>query len=172
MLFIVINQTTLQYSSGPGLMETHPKKIIFHPSTGLCIVRKSLFQLKLGSCNRSESFRLSSQRVLSLAEEKILCLKAYEEGESVKLRLYFSESYCSKWKVLSESKMQLSSITKSRESVCLDVDSDSNNIVTKSCKCLEGDASCDPKSQWFKVVTSTRSRFSAKPFFQAPLSVL
>ncbi|WZZ74025.1 hypothetical protein YC2023_085395 [Brassica napus] len=182
------NSTILQMISaiqspfrGPGLMETHPKKIIFHPSTGLCIVRKSLFQLKLGSCDRSESFRLSSQRVLSLAEEKILCLKAYEKGKSVKLRLYFSESYCSRWKLLSESKMQLSSITKNGESVCLDVDSDSNNIVTKSCKCLEEDASCDPKSQWFKVVTSTRSRFRANPFLrvspqsktflQEPLSV-
>lgn len=163
-------------------METHPKKIIFHPSTGLCIVRKSLFKLKLGSCDRAESFRLSSQRVLSLTEEKILCLKAYETGESVKLRLYFSEYYCSKWKVLSESKMQLSSITKKGESVCLDVDQESNNIVTRNCKCLEKDASCDPKSQWFKVVTSTRSRFKAKPFLNVspyskkflpePLSVL
>uniref|UniRef100_A0A1J3FX97 Glycoside hydrolase family 5 domain-containing protein n=1 Tax=Noccaea caerulescens TaxID=107243 RepID=A0A1J3FX97_NOCCA len=167
------NSTILQMISaiqspfqGPGIMETHPKKIIFHPSTGLCIVRKSLFQLKLGSCDKPESWRVSSHRVLSLAEEQIFCLKAYEKGKSVKLRLFFFEFYCSKCKPLSESKMQLSSITKSGESGCLDVDSDSNNIVTKSCKCLEGNSTCDPKSQWFKLVTSTRSRFKPNPFLQ------
>ncbi|CAH2045418.1 unnamed protein product [Thlaspi arvense] len=169
----VRNSTILQMISaiqppfqGPGLMETQPKKIIFHPSSGLCIVRKSLFQLKLGSCDRPESFRVSSHRVLSLSEERILCLKAYEKGKSVKLRLFFSETRCSKWKLLSESKMQLSSITKNGVSVCLDVDSDTNNIVTNKCKCLEGKAICDPKSQWFKLVTSTRSRIKHKPFLQ------
>ncbi|VYS58644.1 unnamed protein product [Arabidopsis thaliana] len=167
------NSTILQMISaiqtpfiGPGLMETQPKKIMFHPSTGLCIVRKSLFQLKLGSCNRSESWRLSSHRVLSLAEEQILCLKAYEKGKSVKLRLFFSESYCSKWKLFSDSKMQLSSITKNGFSVCLDVDTENNNIVTNSCKCLRGNSSCDPRSQWFKLVTSTRRRSRPKPFLQ------
>lgn len=145
-------------------METHPKKIIFHPSTGLCIVRKSLFQLKLGSCDRPESWRLSSHRVLSLREEQIFCLKAY--AKSVKLRVFFSGYYCSKWKLLSESKMQISSVTRSGNSVCLDVDPGNNNIVTKSCKCLQGNSSCDPKSQWFKLVTSTRSRFKPKPFLQ------
>ncbi|ESQ32867.1 hypothetical protein EUTSA_v10003934mg [Eutrema salsugineum] len=163
---IILQMISAIQSPFRGLMETQPKKIIFHPSSGLCIVRKSLFQLKLGSCNRSESFKLSSHRVLSLTEEQIFCLKAYEIGDPVKLRLFFSESYCSKWKFLSESKMQLSSFTKNGESVCLDVDSDSNNIVTKSCKCLEGNASCNPKSQWFKLVTSTRSRCKTKPFLR------
>ncbi|KAF3562960.1 hypothetical protein DY000_02010983 [Brassica cretica] len=108
--------------------------------------------------------------------------KVYEEGKSVKLRLFSSESNCSKWKVLSESKMQLSLVTKDGESVCLDVDSGSGNIVTKSCKCLEGNGSCDPTSQWFKLVISTRSRVKPEPvlqispysktFLQKPLSVL
>lgn len=147
-------------------METQPKKIIFHPSSGLCILRKSLFQLKLGSCNRSESWKLSTHRVLSLSEEQILCLKAYEKGKSVKLRVFFQDSHCSKWKFLSDSKMQLSSITKNGVFVCLDVDSRSNKIVTRSCKCLQGNSSCDPRSQWFKLVTSTRRRSKPKPFLQ------
>ncbi|CAN7023416.1 unnamed protein product [Brassica oleracea var. botrytis] len=168
---------------GPGLMETQPKKIMFHPATGLCIVRNSLFQLKLGSCNGPERFILSSHGVLSRTEEHVFfCLKVYEEGKSVKLRLFSSESNCSKWKVLSESKMQLSLVTKDGESVCLDVDSGSGNIVTKSCKCLEGNGSCDSTSQWFKLVISTRSRVKPEPalqispysktFLQKPLSVV
>ncbi|KAL0746408.1 hypothetical protein Bca101_028410 [Brassica carinata] len=168
---------------GPGLMETQPKKIMFHPATGLCIVRNSLFQLKLSSCNGPERFILSSHGVLSRTEEHVFfCFKVYEEGKSVKLRLFSSESNSSKWKVLSESKMQLSLVTKDGESVCLDVDSGSGNIVTKSCKCLEGNGSCDPTSQWFKLVTNTRSRVKPEPvlqispysktFLQKPLSVL
>ncbi|KFK33555.1 hypothetical protein AALP_AA5G028800 [Arabis alpina] len=167
------NSTMLQMISsiqspfrGPGLMETHPKKIMFHPSTGLCVVRKSLFQLKLGSCDKPESWRLTSHRVLSLREEEIFCLKAYEKGKSVKLRVFFFGLYCSKWKLKSESKMQISSVSRSGNSVCLDVDSENNNIVTNSCKCLKGNSSCDPRSQWFKLVTSTRSRFKPKPFLQ------
>ncbi|XP_010502521.1 PREDICTED: uncharacterized protein LOC104779823 [Camelina sativa] len=169
----VRNSTILQMVSaiqtpftGPGLMETQPKKIMFHPLSGLCIVRKPLFRLKLGSCKRSESWRLSSHRVLSLAEERILCLKAYEKGNPVKLRLFFTEFQCSKWRLLSDSKMQLSSITKNGAFVCLDVDSRSNKIVTRRCKCLQGNSSCDPRSQWFKLVTSTRRRSISKPFLQ------
>ncbi|EOA23742.1 hypothetical protein CARUB_v10016955mg [Capsella rubella] len=166
------NSTILQMISaiqtpftGPGLMETQPKKIMFHPSSGLCIVRKSLFQLKLGSCNRSESWKLSSHQVLSLTEERILCLKAYEKGKAVKLRLFFSDFHCSKWKLLSDSKMQLLSVTKNGTIVCLDVDSYSK-IVMRSCKCLQGNSSCDPRSQWFKLVTSSRRRSKSKPFIQ------
>lgn len=146
-------------------METHQsKKIMFHPSSGLCIVRDSLFQLKLGSCNESESWRLSSHQVLSVAkEEESFCLKADEKEKSVLL----SESDCSKWKLFSESKLQLSSVTKNGgDFVCLDVDSESNKIVTRGCKCLDGNTSCDPTSQWFKLVTSTRSRSKSKPFLQ------
>ncbi|KAL1199935.1 Glycosyl hydrolase 5 family protein [Cardamine amara subsp. amara] len=160
--------TTIQSPfQGPGLMETHQsKKIMFHPSSGICIVRDSLFQLKLGSCDESETWRLSSHQVLSVTkeEEESFCLKADEKDESVLL----SKSDCSKWKLFSESKLQLSSITKNGgDSVCLDVDSESNKIVTRRCKCLEGNTSCDPTSQWFKLVTSTKSRLTKpKPFLE------
>ncbi|XP_010528075.1 PREDICTED: uncharacterized protein LOC104805267 [Tarenaya hassleriana] len=150
---------------GPGLMETYPHKVIFHPSTGLCVVRESWpnpFRLKLGPCNESDSWRHTPHRILSV-KEQLLCIKVDERGQPAKLRIFFSEASCSKWKVTSESKMQLASLTWSGASVCLDVDSDSN-IVTTSCKCLHGNEPCDPGSQWFKLVTSTRRRRTkAKP---------
>ncbi|KAF3529858.1 hypothetical protein DY000_02038453 [Brassica cretica] len=36
--------------------------------------------------------------------------------------------------------------------LCVDVDERDNSIVTNPCKCLTKDASCDPASQWFKVL--------------------
>ncbi|KAI3945642.1 hypothetical protein MKW92_016760 [Papaver armeniacum] len=106
---------------GPGISETAQYKIIFHPSTGLCVLRKSLFApLELGSYTNSE------------------------------------------WETISESKMHLQSklTDKNNTAVCLDVDS-SNTIVTSSCKCLSRDKTCDPSSQWFKLVNSTRSTSSS-----------
>ncbi|KAG6713861.1 hypothetical protein I3842_05G174200 [Carya illinoinensis] len=47
--------------------------------------------------------------------------------------------------------------------VCLDVDS-SNNLVTTTCKCISRDNMCDPGSQWFKLVDSTRSSNSKEIF--------
>ncbi|CDY40991.1 BnaA02g27810D [Brassica napus] len=45
--------------------------------------------------------------------------------------------------------------TSTNNSLCLDVDGD-NNIVATNCKCVNGeDGSCDPMSQWFKIVKVT-----------------
>ncbi|KAJ6890203.1 hypothetical protein NC651_023877 [Populus alba x Populus x berolinensis] len=51
--------------------------------------------------------------------------------------------------------MHLSSNASSGTTVCLDVDSN-NTIVTNTCKCLSNDNACDPETQWFKLVNSTR----------------
>ncbi|KAE8690843.1 Cytochrome P450 86A2 [Hibiscus syriacus] len=32
-----------------------------------------------------------------------------------------------------------------------------NTIITRSCKCINNDNTCDPSSQWFKLVDSTRN---------------
>ena len=64
-------------------METQPDKIIFHPVAGLRIVRNLLFQLKLGSCNRPESFILSSHGILSRTEEHFFFFLKFMREESL-----------------------------------------------------------------------------------------
>lgn len=59
----------------------------------------------------------------------------------------------SKWDMISDSKLHLSSKTYMGSHVCLDVDGN-NNIVTNACKCLSQDKSCDPANQWFKIIDS------------------
>ncbi|XP_022776201.1 uncharacterized protein LOC111317932 [Durio zibethinus] len=145
---------------GPGLSETKLHKVIFHPSTGLCVLRKSLLDpLRLGSCTDSEAWRYLPQKTL-LVMGTYFCLQADESGTLAKLGIICSESN-SKWEMIADSKMHLSSKLRNGTSVCLDVDLD-NTIVTNSCKCLNEDNTCDPRSQWFKLVDSTRSRSGGK----------
>lgn len=154
---------------GPGLSETTPHKVIFHPATGLCVLRKSLLEpMKLGPCTESEAWNYTPQKVLSL-KATYFCIQAVEVGKPAKLGIICTGSN-SKWDIISESKMHLSSNTSNGASVCLDVDSD-NTIVTSSCKCLSRDSKCDPSSQWFKLVESTR-RLSATRTFDLLNSIL
>jgi hypothetical protein len=46
--------------------------------------------------------------------------------------------------------------------LCLDVGADGRSIVTNQCRCLSGGGGgrCDPESQWFKLVSSTRKMAS------------
>jgi len=60
------------------------------------------------------------------------------------------------WEPISDSKLHLAATLGSNSTVCLDVDSD-NNIITTTCKCLSGDNTCDPASQWFKLVNASIS---------------
>ncbi|KAI3930034.1 hypothetical protein MKW98_029080 [Papaver atlanticum] len=144
---------------GPGISERSQYKIIFHPSTGLCVHRKSLFApLELGSCSATEGWDYTPQQHISL---KGFCLQADGIGKPVKLGNICTDTN-SQWETISESKMHLQSkITdKNNTAVCLDVDTN-NTIVTNSCKCLSRDKMCDPSSQWFKLVNSTRSTSSS-----------
>ncbi|KAM7269010.1 hypothetical protein ACFE04_024507 [Oxalis oulophora] len=145
---------------GPGLSETDAYKVILHPSTGLCVVRKSMFgPLELGSCTKSEAWSYTSQKNI-LLKGGLLCVQTDEEGKPAKLSLFCSDSK-SKWDIISDSKMHLSSKVSNGKTVCLDVDSN-NTIITSSCKCLNRDNNCDPASQWFKLVDSTRRTTTTK----------
>ncbi|XWS63750.1 hypothetical protein CRYUN_Cryun06bG0128600 [Craigia yunnanensis] len=147
---------------GPGLSETKLHKVIFHPSTGLCVLRKSLVDpLRLGPCTESEAWSYSPQKTL-MVKGTYFCLQADESGTLAKLGIICSESN-SKWEMIADSKMHLSSKLRNGTSICLDVGSN-NNIITNSCKCLNNDNHCDPGSQWFKLVNSTRSRSGEKSF--------
>ncbi|XVF43864.1 hypothetical protein PTKIN_Ptkin02bG0074500 [Pterospermum kingtungense] len=147
---------------GPGFSETKLHKVIFHPATGLCVLRKSLIDpLRLGPCTDSESWSYSSQKTL-VVKGTYFCLQADEPGTLAKLGIICTDSN-SKWEMIADSKLHLSSKLRNGTSICLDVDSN-NNIVTNSCKCLNDDNNCDPGSQWFKLVDSTRSRSGENAF--------
>ncbi|XP_062099089.1 glycosyl hydrolase 5 family protein-like [Humulus lupulus] len=146
--------SSIQYPfQGPGLSEVRKHKVIFHPATGLCVVKKSLLEpLTLGPCSTSDYWYHSPEKKLTI--KGAFCLQAVEVGKLTQLSIKCTDSD-SKWEPTSDSRLQLSAKTSSGDSVCLEVDS-SNNVVTNTCKCLSIKHSCDPSSQWFILVDSTR----------------
>lgn len=143
------------HNTGSGLSEIELHKVIFHPLTGLCVLRKpSGSPLSLGPCTDSEAWNYSPQKTLELKETQ-LCLQADEPGTMVKLGTICGDSN-SRWEIISDSKMHLSLKLENVTSICMDVDSN-NNVVVAGCKCLNDDNRCDPMSQWFKLVNSTKS---------------
>ncbi|XP_010248706.1 PREDICTED: uncharacterized protein LOC104591538 isoform X2 [Nelumbo nucifera] len=146
---------------GPDdLLNVRPHEMIFHPSTGLCVLRKSVIEpLKLGSCVESESWAYTPQKTL-VVKGTYFCLQADGVGKPAKLGIICNDPG-SKWDLISDTKMHLSSKLADGSSVCLDVDS-SNSIITNPCKCSSGAPNCDPTSQWFKIVTTTTSSTTAK----------
>ncbi|KAL9151618.1 hypothetical protein ABFS82_11G063100 [Erythranthe guttata] len=157
------NQTTLQKISalqypfrGPGYSETRTHKVLFHPETGLCVKRMSLLEpLVLGPCSEAEAWSYSTPQKTLTIVGTYFCLEADELGQPAKLGIFCSDA-TTKWEAISESKNHLSSKLGDGTKVCLDIDSD-NNIVTNNCKCLNRNSKCDPGSQWFKIIDSTRS---------------
>ncbi|XP_027151665.1 glycosyl hydrolase 5 family protein [Coffea eugenioides] len=156
---------------GPGVSESRPHKIIFHPATGLCVQRKSLLKpLELGPCSEAEAWGYSPQKTLTI-KGTYYCLQADALGQPAKLGIICTDK-SSKWEAISDSKMHLSSKLCDGSEVCLDVDSN-NVVVTNNCKCLSRDSSCDPASQWFKLVDSSRhGTSSTKSFSQMDDSIL
>ncbi|RDX66504.1 hypothetical protein CR513_54721, partial [Mucuna pruriens] len=108
---------------------------------------------KLGPCSNSEGWEYTDQKVL-LVKGTNSCLQAYGEREQATLgnECFGSNST---WEMISDSKLHLSCKINQVSNVCLDVDAN-NNIVTNACKCLRDDKTCDPATQWFKLVNSTR----------------
>ncbi|KAL0889618.1 hypothetical protein Bca101_013601 [Brassica carinata] len=141
-------QSTLQ---GPDPQEVI--NLIFHPLTGLCMLQSSLDPTKvnLGQCNESQPWDYTTDNTLKLKNIP-LCLANTGPNAPVKL----SETSCSipslsQWQTISASNMLLAAKS-TNNSLCLDVDVD-NNLVATNCKCVNGeDSSCDPMSQWFKIV--------------------
>lgn len=151
--------------AGPGLSDAKLHKVIFHPLTGLCVLRKSLLEpLKLGSCAGSDAWTYSQQKTLTV-KGTYFCLKADGLGKPAKLSIFCSDN-TSKWEQISDSKMHLSSQLDNGTMVCLDVDPETNIIVTNTCKCLSRGNTCEPGSQWFKIVDSTMSIGATTSFNQ------
>ncbi|CAL9248615.1 unnamed protein product [Arabidopsis halleri] len=137
---------------GPG-SQSKVYNLVFHPLTGLCMLQSILDPTKvtLGLCNESQPWSYTPENTLKL-KDKSLCLENTGPNSPVKL----SETSCSspnlsKWETISASNMLLAAKSTSN-SLCLDVD-ETNNLIASNCKCVKGeDSSCDPISQWFKIV--------------------
>ncbi|KAL9292769.1 putative cellulase [Arabidopsis thaliana] len=137
---------------GPG-SQSKVYNLVFHPLTGLCMQQSILDPTKvtLGLCNESQPWSYTPENTLTL-KDKSLCLESTGPNAPVKL----SETSCSspnlsKWEIISASNMLLAS-KETNKSLCLDVD-ETNNFMASDCKCVKGeDSSCDPISQWFKIV--------------------
>ncbi|KAL2647928.1 hypothetical protein AAZV13_05G145700 [Glycine max] len=143
---------------GPGIIEGNPHKLIFHPLTGLCVISKSqLTSLTLAACSSSDAWTYTPQKTL-LVNNTDFCIHAEEERKPATLSMTCSDPN-SKWEMISDSNMHLSSKLSDGSNLCLDVD-DNNIIVTNACKCLSKDKTCDPGSQWFKLIDSGRRSIS------------
>ncbi|KAJ4959966.1 hypothetical protein NE237_019876 [Protea cynaroides] len=154
--------STLQIPlQGLGVSNLKPYKIILHTLTGLCVHRNPITKsLSLGSCAESEAWDYTPEKIL-MVKGTYDCLQADGVGKPAKLGSLCTDTN-SKWEPISESKMHFSTKLSNGRTVCLDVDSN-NAFLTNPCKCLSGDHLCDPGSQWFKIVNSTRIRSQPQP---------
>ncbi|TKY60218.1 Endoglucanase protein [Spatholobus suberectus] len=137
---------------GPGIIDGFPYQLIFHPLTGLCVIRSESGPntLTLGPCSFSDGWKYTPQKTI-LIDGTNFCIRAEKVGQPASLSTTCSDPN-SKWEMISDSKLHLSSKLSDGSNVCLDVDD--NNIVTGACKCLSKDNKCDPASQWFKLIDS------------------
>lgn len=114
-------------------------------------------KVNLGLCNVSQPWDYTTDNTLKLTDIA-LCLENTGPNAPVKL----SETSCStpslsQWQTISASNMLLAAKS-TNNSLCLDVDGD-NNLVATNCKCVNGeDSSCDPMSQWFKIVKVNKKK--------------
>uniref|UniRef100_A0A0A9FKW9 Glycoside hydrolase family 5 domain-containing protein n=1 Tax=Arundo donax TaxID=35708 RepID=A0A0A9FKW9_ARUDO len=163
---------------GPGLAEAAPYTVLFHPATGTCVVRRrSSPAVELGPCNETEAWTYSTQQQrLALRDGSApLCLRAEGAGRAARLGVACGDAMA-RWRLVSDSKLHVAVNASSSSSgnggdgmLCLDVGADGRSVVTNPCRCLSTDNSCDPESQWFKLVTSTRSVPSNGMLKQLPL---
>ncbi|KAL6851459.1 hypothetical protein ACP4OV_020392 [Aristida adscensionis] len=163
---------------GPGLAEAPPHAVLFHPATGLCVVRRrrgsppammlppTAQPLELGPCNETDAWAYTAEHRLVLEDRLLtLCLRAGGAGEPARLGL--GRAGCAgapaRWLLVSESKLHVAvhappPSSGSGHMLCLDVGADGRSLVTNRCRCLSGGGGgCDPEGQWFKLVSSTRS---------------
>ncbi|CAN6268271.1 unnamed protein product [Urochloa humidicola] len=152
---------------GPGLPNSRePYNVIFHPQTGLCVLAKSSKSLELGPCHDSNAWNYTSAYEL-VVKSTGQCLQAKYVGGNAKLGTDCSKPN-SKWQLISNSRMHVSAeLTKNGTRVCLDAGPD-GAIITNQCKCLIIDPACNPESQWFKVILSSRDTPDGSSILQLP----
>ncbi|CAN6249088.1 unnamed protein product [Urochloa humidicola] len=162
---------------GPGLAEAAPYAVLFHPVTGTCALRRGS-ALELGPCGETEAWEYSTEEQRLAPRDgggspapAPLCLRAEGAGRPASLGASCGDAMA-RWRLVSDSRLHVAANATSAGggdgALCLDVGADGRSVVTNPCRCLSGDNSCDPESQWFKMVTSTRS-VAAKPTLLAQL---
>lgn len=126
-----------------------PFNIIFHPSTGSCVLRKSLNEaLKLGPCNQSDAWSYTPQKLL-VVRGTYFCLQAVDSGKPARLGVLGSSD--SEWEVTSSTKPRLSTKQEDGSLLCLDVDP-GNTLTTNPCLC-SSNGRCEADSQWFEITS-------------------
>ena len=131
------------WNAGPGLSERNKHKIIYHPSTGLCIQRKPVMGVQLGNCLESNHWTYTPEKSLTI-KGSYFCLQAQGLNSPARLSIQCAGMGTS-WTPISDSKLHLSATLRKSSNVCLDVDSN-NNVITSKCKCLSKDSN---SSVWF-----------------------
>ncbi|KAL1216334.1 Glycosyl hydrolase 5 family protein [Cardamine amara subsp. amara] len=156
---ISLLQSPLQ---GPGT-RTDAYNLVFHPLTGLCLVRSlnDSTKVTLGPCNSSEPWSYTKKAIR--IKDQPLCLQS--NGPQNPVTMTSCSRTVSKWRTISASRMHLASRTSNKATLCLDVDS-TNNVVANACKCLRKNRSCEPMSQWFKIIKATRPLKSSRLYKQ------
>ncbi|KAK8449020.1 hypothetical protein SEVIR_7G149000v4 [Setaria viridis] len=148
---------------GPGLDQVPPYTVLFHPVTGTCVLRRRSPPLELGPCSETEAWAYSAQEqrlAVAPRDGSSLCLRAEGAGKPASLGASCGDAMA-RWRLVSDSKLHVATSSSAAVdgdgALCLDVGADGRSVVTNPCRCLSADNSCDPQSQWFKLVTSTRS---------------
>ncbi|KAG1370045.1 glycosyl hydrolase 5 family protein [Cocos nucifera] len=93
---------------GPGLSNNSPYNIIFHPLTGLCVVKKFSSEnlLELGLCADSEAWNYTAEQHVMLEGTKY-CMVAKGVGRRARLGTSCGGSN-SIWELISDSRMHVS----------------------------------------------------------------
>ncbi|XP_040376938.1 glycosyl hydrolase 5 family protein [Oryza brachyantha] len=160
---------------GPGYDEARPYTVLYHPLTGRCVVRRAAAAaasatLELGPCNETEAWAYthpSSTLALQGATTPPLCLRAEGSGRPARLTSDAAGGAAATWRLVSDSAMHVAVNATTSSSpagqdgtgglLCLDIGDDRRTVVTNPCRCLHTAGDCDPQTQWFKLVTSTRA---------------
>ncbi|XP_038874277.1 glycosyl hydrolase 5 family protein-like [Benincasa hispida] len=128
--------------------------IMYHSLSGECVRMDKKYQLRVSSCKTSNRWNHKEDGAPIKLVDSLLCLKALGEGLPPILSKDCS-SQQSVWKYASNAKLQLATVDKQGQALCLQSVSHSHQIVTNKCMCLD-DSQCqgDPQSQWFTLVFS------------------
>ncbi|XP_074555698.1 uncharacterized protein LOC141811573 [Curcuma longa] len=137
----------------------HRRSKIFHPSTGLCVMRSKITDpLRLGPCSKADSWQYTPQQFL-MVTGTYFCLETVGLGDRVRLAIFCESRWAfesaSESESDSEGPTHLTTEMGDGTKVCLDADAD-GTLVTNSCNQFDGDQAVKQgvDSQWFKLTTT------------------
>lgn len=128
--------------------------IMYHPQSGLCVKNIKKNQVEVHECNKVSGWSVEGTQIKLGISKKVKCLKAIGEGQTVELTKDCSKTNQTSWKAIAESGMHWAAMDAQGNTLCLQKDANSYNIITAKCICADSDPSCmdNPQSQWFQFV--------------------